>query len=70
MRTMRQEFYSGSWELESCERHSLFLGQGDYPLKRMHFVLEAMERLLPDYPDLKLYVAGNSVIEKEHGSRG
>ena len=28
--TMRQEFYSGSWELESCERHSLFLGQGDY----------------------------------------
>ena len=62
--TMRQEFYSGSWELESCERHSLFLGQGDYPLKGMHFVLEAMERLLPDYPDLKLYVAGNSVIEK------
>ena len=62
--TMREEFYSGSWNLSQCEKHSLFLGQGDYPLKGMHFVLEAMALLLPVYPDLKLYVAGNSVIER------
>lgn len=60
--TMRKEFYSGSWKLEKCEKHSLFLGQGDYPLKGMHFALQAMALLLPDYPDLKLYVAGNSII--------
>lgn len=60
--TMRKEFYSGSWKLEKCERHSLFLGQGDYPLKGMHFALHAMALLLPDYPDLKLCVAGNSII--------
>lgn len=60
--TMREEFYTGRWEKAKCERHSIFLGQGDYPLKGMHFVLEAMAQLLPDYPDLKLVVSGNSII--------
>ncbi len=63
--TMRKEFYTGSWDEEKCEAHSIFLGQGDYPLKGMHFVLEAMAVLLPDYPDLRLYVAGNSVVEHQ-----
>lgn len=61
--TMREQFYTGRWDEAECERHSIFLGQGDYPLKGMHFVLQAMAELLPDYPDLKLYVAGNSVVE-------
>ncbi len=61
--TMRREFYTGAWDQDACEPYSIFLGQGDYPLKGMHFVLEAMSLLLPDYPQLKLYVAGNSVIE-------
>ncbi len=60
--TMRREFYEGKWTLSGCQEHSIFLGQGDYPLKGMHFVLMAMALLLQDYPDMKLYVAGNSVI--------
>lgn len=60
--TMRREFYTGQWHMEDCEKHSIFLGQGDYPLKGMHFVLKAMGILLPRFPDMKLYVAGNSVI--------
>lgn len=60
--TMRQEFYRGSWRLAVCREHSIFLGQGDYPLKGMHFVLEAMAVLLPKYPDIRLYVAGNSIL--------
>ncbi len=64
--TMRREFYEGEWQLSECEEHSIFLGQGDYPLKGMHFVLKAMGLLLPEYPDLKLYVAGNCVTA--HGS--
>ncbi len=60
--TMREEFYTGKWEPGNCEKHSIFLGQGDYPLKGMHFILEAMARLLPDYPDVKLVVSGNNII--------
>ena len=52
--TMRQEFYEGRWKPEQTECHSIFLGQGDYPLKGMHFLLEAMGRLKESYPDLKL----------------
>lgn len=63
--TMRQEFYDGEWKIEQTMRHSIFLGQGDYPLKGMHFLLEAMGRLKESYPDLKLYVAGNSIISHE-----
>jgi len=64
--TMRREFYQGEWRCIECEEHSIFLGQGDYPLKGMHFVLKAMKLLLPEYPDMKLYVAGNNVTA--HGS--
>lgn len=60
--TMRKEFYSGQWKPENCEKHSIFLGQGDYPLKGFHFVLEAMPALLEKYPDARLYIAGNSII--------
>lgn len=60
--TMRREFYTGEWKLADCQEHSIFLGQGDYPLKGMHFVLEALAMLLPAYPDATLTVAGNSVI--------
>ena len=63
--TMRQEFYEGEWKAEQTECHSIFLGQGDYPLKGMHFLLEAMGRLKENYPDLKIYVAGNSIISYE-----
>ncbi len=59
--TMRREFYSGQWKMEDCQEHRIFLGQGDYPLKGMHFMLEAMALLLRKYPDTMLYVAGNVI---------
>lgn len=60
--TMRGSFYEGCWKEEACLRHSIFLGQGDYPLKGFHFLLEAMPEILGRYPDAVIYVAGNSVI--------
>lgn len=62
--TMRSSFYEGQWTRDFCEKHSIFLGQGDYPLKGFHFLLQAMPEILKKYPDAVLYVAGNSVIAK------
>ena len=59
--TMRDSFYEGEWKESTCERHSIFLGQGDYPLKGLHFLLEAMPEILAVYPDARLYVAGNRI---------
>jgi len=64
--TMRSSFYEGEWKIEACRRHSIFLGQGDYPLKGFHFLLQAMPEILKEYPDTVLYVAGNSVTA--HGT--
>lgn len=60
--TLRTCFYEGEWRWENCEPHSIFLSQGDYPLKGLHYMLLAAVKLRKKYPDLKVYVAGNSVV--------
>ena len=62
--TMRASFYEGKWEEKNAQPHSVFLTQGDYPLKGFHFMLEAMPIILDKYPDAHLYVAGNNIIGK------
>lgn len=62
--TMRPTFYKGAWRSVNTVPHSIFLSQGDYPLKGFHFMLEAMPEILKEFPDTKVYVAGNSVIGK------
>lgn len=58
--TLRREFYenAGTWSLDSCETHSIFVSQASYPLKGFHMVLEAMPEILRRYPDAKLYTTG------------
>lgn len=63
--TMRSPFYSGSWDNNKCEPYSIFLSQGDYPLKGFHYVLQAMPAILKEFPQACVYVAGNSVVEYE-----
>ena len=60
--TMRSTFYKDAWRSVNTVPHSIFLSQGDYPLKGMHFMLMAMPEILKEFPDTKLYVAGNSII--------
>lgn len=59
--TLRSNFYEGRWNRENCIPHSIFLSQGDYPIKGLHYVLLAMPRILEKYPDASVYVAGNGI---------
>lgn len=61
--TMRAGFYDGEWDYASVDKHTLFTGQGDYPIKGFHFLIEAMGMLVKKYPDICLRIAGNSIIE-------
>ena len=61
--TLRSNFYEGCWELEKCKLHSIFISQGDYPLKGLHFVLQAMPRILEQFPDTTVWVAGNDITK-------
>ena len=61
--TMRECFYSGRWVQERSEEESIFLSQGDYPIKGFHYMLQAMPEVLKKHPRAHLYVAGNNIIE-------
>lgn len=60
--TLRKEFYTGEWSLDTCCPHRLFFSQGDYPLKGFHYMLLALPKILEKYPDTEVYVAGNSLL--------
>lgn len=59
--TLRANFYGKKWELEKCRRHSIFLSQGNYPIKGLHYMLGAMPEILKQYPDAHVYVAGDEI---------
>ncbi|HBA47795.1 MAG TPA: hypothetical protein DCZ91_08340 [Lachnospiraceae bacterium] len=60
--TLRPEFYGPAWQEENCIPHSIFLSQGDYPVKGLHYMLLALPLILKRYPDTHVYVAGNSLV--------
>ena len=63
--TLRANFYQGSWELGGCEKYSIFLSQGDYPIKGLHYMLHAMREILAVYPEARVYVAGNCIVRQD-----
>lgn len=70
--TLRANFYEGCWEKNSCRQYSVFLSQGDYPIKGLHYMIQAMPEILREYPQAEVYVAGNSIIKSaaEKGMAG
>lgn len=61
--TLRDEFYKYCWDINRCEKHSIFISQGSYPIKGLHFMLEAMPLILKQFPDAKLYVGGQNIVK-------
>lgn len=60
---LRDEFYNNQWNPDRCEKYTIFVSQGYYPLKGLHIVLEAMPLILSEYPDAKLYVGGINLLK-------
>lgn len=66
--TLRNSFYKQRWNYKNCEKHSIFLSQTHYPIKGLHYMLEAMPYILKIYPDAHLYALGinrNTDISKK-----
>lgn len=63
--TLRPEFYGQCWNQDSCEKHSIFLSQGDYPLKGLHYMLAALPAIREMYPDVRVYVAGQDLTRHD-----
>lgn len=61
--TLRDEFYKYKWKIDDCEKHSIFLSQGQYPIKGLHYVLEAMPMILKKFPEAKVYISGRDITK-------
>lgn len=60
--TLRNEFYNHEWDIEKIERHSLFLGQSQIPIKGFHLLLEAVSYIKKRYPDVHIYTTGKDLF--------
>ncbi|MCE3202839.1 glycosyltransferase family 4 protein [Paenibacillus sonchi] len=59
--TLRDSFYNSVWNIEKIEENSIFVSQGTYPIKGLHYILEAMPIILKKFPKTMLYVGGIDV---------
>lgn len=56
---LRKSFYDGSrWNMDECDSHTIFVSQGYYPIKGLHYMLEALGDIRKFYSDVRLRVAG------------
>ncbi len=61
--TLRSCFYEGAWTYEDCEKHTIFMPQGDIPLKGAHIMIEALAIVRKKYPDARLRIAGDRAVK-------
>lgn len=61
--TLRASFYDSVWEKEKSVPHRIFVTQGDYPIKGIHYLLAALPKLRETFPDVSVHVAGNSPVK-------
>jgi len=63
---LRKEFYDGSkWNFESCQRFTIFLSQGTYPIKGLHQVLKALPFIKRHFPEVQLRIAGRNITQRK-----
>ena len=62
-RMIRSPFYAGGWEIKNVERHTIFVHQGNYPIKGLHYVIPALAKLKKQYSDVKLYISGQDLYK-------
>jgi len=62
---LRDKFYQFSWDITNCEKYSIFLSQGQYPIKGFHYMLEAIPLILKYFPKTKLIVSGKNRIKSD-----
>lgn len=62
--TLRDAFYLKKWNINGCDKYSIFVSQAYYPIKGFHKLLEAFVGVKKIFPSAKLKVAGHDFINK------
>ena len=59
--TLRAPFYGPRWSGKACEPYSIFVSQGNYPIKGLHYLLQALPEVLSEFKEAHVYVAGDEI---------
>ncbi len=57
--TLRDTFYEGKWDIKNIQRYSIFVSQGNYPIKGLHLLIHALFVIKKKFPGVVVYVAGD-----------
>ena len=63
--TLRSAFYDLPEEPPVKEPWSIFISQGNYPIKGAHYMLEALHLLKVEFPSARLVIAGDNITRHE-----
>lgn len=63
--TLRKIFYKNKWNIQNIEKDTIFCSQAGYPIKGFHYLIEAVNILKKTKPNIKVYVAGNNIIDNK-----
>lgn len=67
---LRDVFYKGSWNPEIIQRYSIFVSQGNYPIKGLHELIPALHLIQKRYPETMVYVSGSRDFLEENSPYG
>lgn len=63
---LHDTFYeSEKWEFDKCIPYSIFVSQAGYPIKGFHKLLLALPYIKQRFPQVKIYVAGQDMINRK-----
>lgn len=60
---LRECFYSDIWNIKNVDSHTIFFSQAQSIIKGFYIMVEALNILKRKYPDVKVVVAGNNILD-------
>lgn len=60
--SVREVFHHENWEYSCCDKNTVFVTQGYYPIKGFHFLIRAIGIVKKAIPEIKVLVAGENII--------
>jgi len=64
--TLRDSFYSKKWDINKIQKHSIFVSQGNYPLKGFHIMIKTLNIIKEKYPNTIVYVTGQNILDNSN----
>ena len=60
--SMRHIFFENMWIYSECRKNTIFVSQGNYPIKGIHYLLKAITYVKIFFPKVNVIIAGENVI--------